>query len=90
MNASISGANAYKTLLGSHTTWREAAFHGGAAVAELAATSYLDHLEEIKAIRYATFRDAFSGGFINVFLITEDGWERVFREDVAALKQSDA
>jgi 20S proteasome alpha/beta subunit len=24
----------------------------------------------IKAIRHATFRDAYSGGFINVFLIT--------------------
>ena len=40
----------------------------------------------IKAIRYATFRDAFSGGFINVYLVTKDGWKRVFREDVAALK----
>ena len=39
----------------------------------------------IKAIRHATFRDAFSGGFIIVYLITRrDGWKRVFREDVAA------
>eukprot|EP00546_Thalassionema_frauenfeldii_P015018 CAMPEP_0178915090 /NCGR_PEP_ID=MMETSP0786-20121207/11817_1 /TAXON_ID=186022 /ORGANISM="Thalassionema frauenfeldii, Strain CCMP 1798" /LENGTH=221 /DNA_ID=CAMNT_0020588129 /DNA_START=240 /DNA_END=905 /DNA_ORIENTATION=- len=39
----------------------------------------------IKAIRHATFRDAYSGGFINVFLITKKGgWKRVFREDLAA------
>lgn len=39
----------------------------------------------IKAIRHATFRDAFSGGFINVFLLTpKGGWKRVFSEDVAA------
>ena len=39
----------------------------------------------MKAIRYATFRDAFSGGFINVYVITEkDGWQKVFTEDVAA------
>jgi 5'-3' exonuclease/20S proteasome alpha/beta subunit len=37
----------------------------------------------IKAIRHATFRDAYSGGFINVFLITPNGWERVFTEDLA-------
>lgn len=36
----------------------------------------------IKAIRHSTFRDAFSGGFINVYLITaRDGWKRVFTED---------
>jgi 5'-3' exonuclease/20S proteasome alpha/beta subunit len=38
----------------------------------------------IKAIRHATFRDAYSGGFINVFLITKNGWERVFTEDLAS------
>mmetsp|Transcript_11838 Transcript_11838/g.17376 ORF Transcript_11838/g.17376 Transcript_11838/m.17376 type:complete len:257 (+) Transcript_11838:75-845(+) len=39
----------------------------------------------IKAIRHATFRDAYSGGYINVFLITkENGWKRVYREDLAA------
>jgi len=39
----------------------------------------------IKAIRYATFRDAFSGGYINVYVITpKDGWKKVFTEDVAA------
>ena len=43
----------------------------------------------IKAIRYATFRDAFSGGFINVYLITNtEGWKKVFTEDVAALTRS--
>jgi len=40
----------------------------------------------IKAIRYATFRDAGSGGFINVYLITQkDGWRRVYSEDLARL-----
>ena len=40
----------------------------------------------IKAIRHATFRDAYSGGFINVYLITkEEGWKRVFSQDVAAI-----
>jgi 20S proteasome subunit beta 5 len=38
----------------------------------------------IKAIRHATFRDAHSGGFINVYLITRHGWKRVFRQDLAA------
>lgn len=39
----------------------------------------------IKAIRYATFRDAFSGGYIGVYLITKkDGWRKVFSEDLAA------
>ncbi|CAB9514583.1 5'-3' exoribonuclease [Seminavis robusta] len=37
----------------------------------------------IKAIRYATLRDAFSGGFINVYVVTSDGWKKVFTEDVA-------
>ena len=38
----------------------------------------------IKAIRYATLRDAYSGGFINVYLVTkEHGWKKVFAEDVA-------
>ena len=38
----------------------------------------------IKAVRHATFRDAYSGGFINVFLITKDGWKKVFTEDLAS------
>jgi len=37
----------------------------------------------IKAIRHATFRDAYSGGFIGVYLITKDGWRKVFSEDLA-------
>ena len=36
----------------------------------------------IRAIRYATFRDASSGGFINVYIITRDGWELVFSDDL--------
>jgi 5'-3' exonuclease/20S proteasome alpha/beta subunit len=38
----------------------------------------------IKAIRHATFRDAGSGGFINVYLIKRDGWVHVFRQDLAS------
>jgi len=42
----------------------------------------------IRAVRHATFRDAYSGGYINVFLITaKDGWKKVFREDLAAKNQ---
>lgn len=37
----------------------------------------------VKAIRHATFRDAYSGGFIGVYLITKDGWRKVFSEDLA-------
>ena len=38
----------------------------------------------IKAIRHATFRDAYSGGFINVYLITaKEGWRKVYTEDIA-------
>lgn len=43
----------------------------------------------IKAIRYATLRDAYSGGFINVYVVTPDGWKKVFTEDVAIV-QSEA
>ena len=40
----------------------------------------------IKAIRHATFRDAFSGGYIGVYLITKkDGWKKVFSEDLASV-----
>ena len=39
----------------------------------------------IKAIRYATLRDAYSGGFINVYVVTSDGWKKVFTEDVAVV-----
>ena len=37
----------------------------------------------IKAIRHATFRDAYSGGYIGVYLITSSGWRKVFSEDLA-------
>lgn len=37
----------------------------------------------VKAIRHATFRDAYSGGYIGVYLITKDGWRKVFSEDLA-------
>jgi 20S proteasome subunit beta 5 len=35
----------------------------------------------LRAIRHATYRDAFSGGFINVYLVRKDGWERIARVD---------
>jgi 20S proteasome subunit beta 5 len=43
----------------------------------------------IKAIRYATLRDAFSGGFINVYLVTKDGWKKVFTQDMAVTATMD-
>lgn len=39
----------------------------------------------IKAIRHATVRDAMSGGYIGVYLITKDGWRKVFSEDLASI-----
>lgn len=40
----------------------------------------------IRAIRHATYRDASSGGYINVYMITRDsGWKLVFSEDLARL-----
>jgi 5'-3' exoribonuclease 1 len=43
----------------------------------------------IKAIRHSTFRDAHSGGFINVYLVTKgNGWQRVFTEDLDQLNPS--
>lgn len=36
----------------------------------------------IKAIRFATFRDAYSGGYIAVYVITRDGFKKVFSEDL--------
>jgi 20S proteasome subunit beta 5 len=44
----------------------------------------------IRAIRHATFRDAFSGGFINVYIITREGWSKVFSGDVASLRSDDS
>lgn len=40
----------------------------------------------IKAIRRATLRDAFSGGYISVYIIKSDGWEKVFSEDLAVMR----
>jgi len=37
----------------------------------------------VKAIRHATFRDAYSGGYIAVYVITSGGWRKVFSEDLA-------
>jgi len=40
----------------------------------------------VQAIRYATFRDGSSGGFINVYHISPGKeWKRVFRQDVASI-----
>lgn len=39
----------------------------------------------VKAIRHATLRDAGSGGYIGVYLITKDGWRKVFSEDLASI-----
>jgi 5'-3' exonuclease/20S proteasome alpha/beta subunit len=44
----------------------------------------------IRAIRHATFRDAFSGGFINVYVITREGWSKIFSGDVASLRRDDS
>ena len=40
----------------------------------------------IKAIRHATLRDAGSGGYIGVYLITKDGWRKIFSEDLASIR----
>jgi len=37
----------------------------------------------IKAIRHATYRDSYSGGYIAVYVITNEGWRKVFSEDLA-------
>jgi 20S proteasome subunit beta 5 len=39
----------------------------------------------IKAIRHATFRDAYSGGYIGVYVINKCGWKKVFSEDLALI-----
>uniref|UniRef100_A0ACB8EFK7 Proteasome subunit beta type-8 n=1 Tax=Sphaerodactylus townsendi TaxID=933632 RepID=A0ACB8EFK7_9SAUR len=38
-----------------------------------------------RAISYATHRDAYSGGVVNMYHMKEDGWIRVGRTDVAML-----
>jgi 20S proteasome subunit beta 5 len=37
----------------------------------------------IKAIRHATFRDAYSGGMINIYHITREGWVKVYTDDIS-------
>ena len=37
----------------------------------------------IKAIRHATFRDAYSGGVINIYHITSEGWTKVYTGDIS-------
>jgi len=38
-----------------------------------------------RAIFHATHRDAYSGGIINVFVITEDGWTQKWRGDMNSI-----
>lgn len=42
----------------------------------------------LKAIRHATYRDAFSGGFINVYHVDRQGWRRLIRVDAGYLPSS--
>jgi len=35
----------------------------------------------LRAIRHATYRDAFSGGFVNIYLVQASGWRRIARVD---------
>ena len=37
----------------------------------------------VRAIRHATYRDAYSGGYIGVYVIKQDGWKKVFSQDLA-------
>eukprot|EP00752_Nemacystus_decipiens_P018486 g16575.t1 len=39
-----------------------------------------------RAVRHATYRDAFSGGFINVFLVDASGWTRLTVDDSGFLE----
>ncbi|KAM4809309.1 proteasome subunit beta type-5 [Rhinophrynus dorsalis] len=38
-----------------------------------------------RSIYQATYRDAYSGGVVNLYHVREDGWERVSQDDVAEL-----
>ncbi len=38
-----------------------------------------------RAIYHATHRDAYSGGTINVYVITADGWKKMFSDDMNSL-----
>ena len=40
-----------------------------------------------EAIYHATFRDAYSGGMNQVYVVKEDGWTKVKREDVLVLRK---
>jgi len=40
-----------------------------------------------RAIYHATHRDAYSGGFVNVYHIKEDGWTKISRDDCFDLHQ---
>lgn len=40
----------------------------------------------LRAIRHATYRDAFSGGFVNVYLVQASGWRRLARVDGGNLR----
>ena len=35
-----------------------------------------------KAIKAATFRDGYSGGYINVYYVDRKGWRKLFSEDL--------
>jgi 20S proteasome subunit beta 5 len=38
-----------------------------------------------RAIYHATFRDAYSGGYVSVYHVKETGWEFISRDDVLEL-----
>uniref|UniRef100_A0A8C5PCR9 Proteasome subunit beta n=1 Tax=Leptobrachium leishanense TaxID=445787 RepID=A0A8C5PCR9_9ANUR len=40
-----------------------------------------------RSIYQATYRDAYSGGVVNLYHVGEDGWKRVSQDDVADLHQ---
>ncbi|XP_005994469.1 proteasome subunit beta type-5 [Latimeria chalumnae] len=40
-----------------------------------------------RAIYHATYRDAYSGGVVNIYHVREDGWFRVFQDDVLELHE---
>lgn len=41
-----------------------------------------------RAIYQATYRDAYSGGTVNLYHVRQDGWIRVSSDDVAKLHES--
>lgn len=38
-----------------------------------------------RSIYQATYRDAYSGGVVNLYHVREDGWQKVSQDDVADL-----